>query len=150
MSLFSNGFGAYSGCVIWKSAVQYTGYQAAGSTCKYFTSKPAVQFGRVVLANMNQQWSQYLADTAKPHPWNNATGGTWREAMRHSGLCLSQESKVQGRLEAHDHYTAGCINQPSSVSVIVLRVLFIPPCITCPPPSQNMHLSQLTSVCPPA
>ena len=37
-------------------------------TCKHFTDAPAVQFGRVGIANTNQQWWHYLAETARPQP----------------------------------------------------------------------------------
>jgi hypothetical protein len=50
-------FGASSICVVWKSAVQFTGQQAvaAQSTCKHFMDTPVVQLDRVRIANMNQQ-----------------------------------------------------------------------------------------------
>jgi hypothetical protein len=60
---------------------------AAQSICKHFIEISAVQFGRVSLANRNQQRCLYLVNTARPQP-----GGTraTRNARKSSGLCLSQ------------------------------------------------------------
>jgi hypothetical protein len=57
---------------------------------KHFTDIPAVQFCRVRIANTNQQWWHYLAETARPQPWHKSTGGTLMNAQRSSQLCLSQ------------------------------------------------------------
>jgi hypothetical protein len=50
-------FGATPVCVVWKSAVQLTGQQAAAarSTRKHFMATPAVWFSRVRIANRSQQ-----------------------------------------------------------------------------------------------
>jgi hypothetical protein len=37
--------------------------EAAPSTCKHFTDTSAVQFGRVGIANMNQEWYHYLGES---------------------------------------------------------------------------------------
>jgi hypothetical protein len=65
---------------------------AALSTCGHFAGIPAVQFRRVRIANMNQQWWHDLAETARPQPWHKLAGGIKanRNARRSSGLCLSQ------------------------------------------------------------
>ena len=122
----------------------------AQSTQKHFTDTPAVQFSRIWISNMNQQRWHYLAETARPQPWLKSAGGTNKNARRSSQLCLSQASKDQRRNETHKHCTASCTSKPSSASVTVHRVLFIPPPnITCPPCvlPQHVCLSQLTSLC---
>ena len=75
---------------------------AARSTRRYLTDTPAVQFGRVWIANMT---------------WLESAGGTKRNTRRSSQLCLSQGSKDQQRHETHKHCTASCTSKPSSVSI---------------------------------
>lgn len=107
---------------------------------------PAAQFGRVGVANINQQQWHCLAETASPQPWLTSAGGIRRDARRRSLLCLSQGSKGQQRCETHKHGTASSISEPSSASI---TVLLLPPNISCPPRvlPQCACLSQLTSLC---
>ena len=97
---------------------------AARSTHKHFMDTPAVQFGRVRIANMNQQWWHYLAETARPQPQLESAGGTNRNTRRSSQLCLSQGSKDQQRLETNKHCTASCTSKPSSVSVTLWSPIY--------------------------
>jgi hypothetical protein len=68
---------------------------------------------------MNQQLWHYLAETARPQPWHESSGETWRKARKSSWLCLNQGSKDQGRLETHKCCTANSISKPGSASVTV-------------------------------
>jgi hypothetical protein len=85
---------------------------AAQSTCKHVTDAPAVQFGRVRIANTNQQWWHYVAETARPQPRHKSAGETKtnRNARKSSWLCLSQRNDDQQR-----HCTASWTNKPSPV-----------------------------------
>jgi hypothetical protein len=63
---------------------------AARSICKHF-----METLRVGIANTDQQWWHYLAETARPQPPHESAGGTRRQARRSSQLCLSQGSEDQ-------------------------------------------------------
>jgi hypothetical protein len=76
------------------------------------TSSPAV----VTLPSRDSQ--------ASASAW--AGGGIRRNFRRSSGLCLSQLREDQRRLETHKHCTASCTSEPSSASITVHRVPFIP------------------------
>jgi hypothetical protein len=109
---------------------------AAPSTRKHFMDTPAVQFGRVTIANMNQQCWYYLAETARSQPRLKAAGGTRRNARRNVQLCLSQQSEVQRRLEDQE----GAVQL--AVLTVLLTVLFIlSPNIMYPPWFLHHHVS---------
>ena len=141
-------------CCLEISSSVHRSAAAARSTHKHFMDTPAVQFSRVRIANRNQQQWHYLAETARPQPWLKSAGGTNRNTRRSSQLCLSQGSEDQWRCETHKHCTASSISKPSSASITVHWVLFIPPkhhvismglawaCVF----HKLEHLSQLTSI----
>ena len=111
-------FGATAICVVGKLTVHRSA-AAAQSICKHFTDIPAVQFSRVGIANTNQQWWHYLAETARPQPRHELAGGTRRDTRRSSQLCLSQGSKDHGRVETNKLCTASSVSKPCSASVTV-------------------------------
>ena len=63
-----------------------------------------------------------LIGRSRPQP----AGGTRRNARRSSQLCLIQQSEDQWRSKTHKLCTASSINRPTSASVTVHWVLFIP------------------------
>ena len=70
----------------------------AQSTHKYFMN---IQFSRVRIANRNQQWWHYLAETVRPQSnrQKSARGTrTTRNTSRNSRLCLSPRSRDQEKL----------------------------------------------------
>jgi hypothetical protein len=70
----------------------------------------AGQSCRVEIASMNQQWYNYLAETARRQPnWHESAGRTRRNARKSSWLCLSQWSEDQWGLEANK-----CLAMPAS------------------------------------
>lgn len=75
-------FGATSIYVVWKLAIQFTGWQAmaAWSTRKHFMDTPAVQFGRVGIASINQQQWHYLSitDTLAGERWDSICTANWK------------------------------------------------------------------------
>jgi hypothetical protein len=120
-------------------------------TCKHFMDIPAVQFGRVGIANTDQQQWHYLAETARPQPQYKSAGRIRanRDARKSSRLCLSQQREDQRRYETNNHCTASFISKPSSASITNHQVLFISiqtsqvlqgSCL-------SLCLSQLTSLC---
>jgi hypothetical protein len=72
---------------------------------------PAVQFSRVRIANMNEQWWHYLAETARP--LCESPGETRRDTRRSSPLCLSQQSEAQQRQETNKHFSGRSTSKPS-------------------------------------
>ena len=83
---------------------------SARSTGKHFMDTPAVQLGRVGIANMNQQRWHCLAETARPQPRHESAGGTRKHTRRSSQLCLSQRSED---LQSQD-------SRPTSVAQLAL------------------------------
>jgi hypothetical protein len=81
----------------------------------------AVQFNRVGITSVNQQWWHDLAETARPRPQHKSAGGT----PKGSQLYLSQWSKHQQRWETKKCCIASCTSNPNSASAIVCEVLFI-------------------------
>ena len=66
------------------------------------TNTAAYQYGRVRIANMNQQSQHYLAETARLQPQHKSAGGTQRDARRSFRLCLSfHEVKISEALQAN-------------------------------------------------
>ena len=53
----------------------------------------AVEFGRVRIANKNQQQWHDLGERARPHPGHKSARGRSRNARRSSQLCL-REAKI--------------------------------------------------------
>jgi hypothetical protein len=88
-------------CLLELSSSVHRSAAAARSTRKHFMDTPAVQFGRVRIANRNQQ--------------------LWHTKQRQPGL--SQQSKDQWSLKTHKHCAASSISKPSSASVTVHPVL---------------------------
>ena len=85
-------------CRIWKSASQFTGpHKQLRSICEHIKYTPAIQFGIVGIAAMNQQVWHYLAEIARPQSWDKTAGGTSQNTRRSSQLCLSQRIKDQQR-----------------------------------------------------
>ena len=111
-------FGDIPICVVWKSAVQFTGYRAgaAQSTRKHFTDTPAVHFGRVQLATVVTQPSRQPGLSLSSSQQEGPTG-TPGEVLS----CASLR-------ETHKHCTASCTSKLSSFSVTpsLCGVLFIP------------------------
>ena len=63
-------WGTFCLCCLEIGSLVYRLVAAAASqfTHKHFMDTPAVQFGRVRIANTQQLW-HYLAETARPQPW---------------------------------------------------------------------------------
>ena len=101
---------------------------AAPSTHKHFTDISAAQFSRIRKANRNQQRWHYPVEIARPQPLHRSVGRTKvnRNTRKSSSLCLSQRIKDRRRCETNKRCTASCTSKPSSASVTVHRVLFIP------------------------
>ena len=128
-------------CVVWKLAVQFTGR----STRKHFTDTPAVQFCRVGITNMTQQWSHYLPETARPQPSHKSAGGP-REMPEVLAVPFSANRRS---VKMRDLCTASCTRKPSSALSLPVKFYLYPTNMACPPGvlPQFLHLSQLTSLC---
>jgi hypothetical protein len=81
-------FGATPFCVVWKTAVQFTGRQQQLDPLA--NTSQIHHLGRVRIANMNQQRWHYLAETARL--WHKSAGGTQRDAKR-SGCASRREDQ---------------------------------------------------------
>jgi hypothetical protein len=105
VDLFRNGFWSNSclSCLEIGSSVHGSAV-AARSTCKHFMFTPAVPFSRVGIANTNQQRWHFLAETARPQPPEELTGGARR--------CASL-SEGQRRWATKKHCTASSTSKPS-------------------------------------
>lgn len=66
---------------------------AAQSICKHFMDTLAVQFGRVWIANTNQQQWRNQAETARPQPNQHKSVGETSRNDRSSLQCLSQQKR---------------------------------------------------------
>ena len=109
--------------VIWSTS--HLGCLEIGSSAH---RSAAVQFGRVVIANLNQQRWHYLSESAMPQPQHESAGRTLRYARRRSLLCLSQgiEDQQSGR--------------PTGIAHLALKAN------RGQPPAHVLHVSYL-SVC---
>jgi hypothetical protein len=101
-------FGATPVCVVWNWTVQLTGLQRQLDP---LTNTSQIQFGRVRIANKNQQRWHNLAETARPRPQHKSAGGTRRDARRSSRLCLSQRSEDQRKSKTSKHWLASSISK---------------------------------------
>ena len=74
-------FGVTPLCIVRKSAVEFTGQQQQFDPLinKHFVDAPAVQSGRVGIANRNQRWWHCLAERARPQPRHESAGGAWEK-----------------------------------------------------------------------
>ena len=98
---------------------------AARSIQNPFTDTAVVQFSRVKIANKNQQLWYYLTETARPQPLHESAGGIRRNARRNSLLCLFQRIGHQ-QMWDQQAFTASSMSKPSSFSITVHQVLFLP------------------------
>ena len=139
VDLFRNGSLEQLPSVVWKLAVHRLAV-AAWSTRKHFKDTLAVQFGRVRIANVNQQWWQRQPGLSLST--NQQQEGP-AEIPRNVLGCASLR-KGQRRRETLKCCTASSISKPSSTSFTIRWVLLIPSKYQC---VLHGHLSQLTSLC---
>ena len=79
---------------------------------KHFMDISAVQFGRVSIANTNQQmWHELAETTRSQQSQQEGSGGTPGESLSCSSL---SEAKVKQRPETNKHCTASSTSTPSS------------------------------------
>jgi len=92
------------------SSVVHRSAAAAQCTRKHLMDTPAVQFGRVWIANMSQQWWHYLVETARPRPSSISKPGLPPSCPVKSYIYTPSKHVFHGSCLSWHH----SVNQPES------------------------------------